>query len=135
MPYILYEHTSVGLISVLRGGSGMSASTERGPNAAISLRRTALIRMATVFAFGIAIATCVDRQGPESPPIPALRVNVNTAPVGVLEALPRIGPALASRIVEAREELLFVSADDLDRRVRGIGPATIAGLRPHLRFD
>jgi hypothetical protein len=113
----------------------MSASTERGPNPAISLRRTALIRLAGTLALGISIAACFDRQWPEPKPIPPLRVNVNTAPVGVLEALPRIGPALASRIVEAREELLFVSADDLDRRVRGIGPATIAGLRPYLRFD
>jgi DNA uptake protein ComE-like DNA-binding protein len=113
----------------------MSTSTEKGPNAAISLRRTALIRLAGALAIITAIATCFDRQGPESPPALPLRVDVNIAPPGVLEALPRIGPALAGRIVEAREETLFVSADDLDRRVRGIGPATIAGLRPYLRFD
>src|SRR5258708_39272281 len=102
----------------------MSTSSEKGPNAAISLRRTALIHLAGALETGPAIATCFDRQGPESPPALPLRVDVNTAPPGVLEALPRIGPALAGRIIEAREERLFVSADDLDRRVRGIGPAT-----------
>ena len=113
----------------------MTASTERTPNLAIMLRRKALIRLAGALALGTAIAACFDRRGPVSSPLPALRVDVNTAPPGVLEALPRIGPALAGRIVEAREELLFVSPDDVDRRVRGIGPVTIAGLRPYLRFD
>jgi hypothetical protein len=113
----------------------MSASTERAPNLAIAVRRTALIRLAGVFAVWTSIAACFDLRGPESPPLMPLRVDINTAPWGVLEALPRIGPALAGRIVEAREEMPFVSAADLDRRIRGIGPVTIAGLRPYLRFD
>ena len=49
----------------------------------------------------------------------------------VLEALPRIGPALAGRIVEAREQAPFVDVADFDRRVKGIGPATIAAIRPY----
>jgi competence protein ComEA len=39
------------------------------------------------------------------------------------------------RIVEARTQAPFRSLDDLDARVRGIGPATIAALRPHLRIE
>ena len=62
---------------------------------------------------------------------PALTVDANAAPVAVLEALPGLGPALAGRIVAARP---FRSLDDLDRRVKGIGPARVAGLRPFLQF-
>ena len=64
---------------------------------------------------------------------PPLVVDANTAPRAVLEALPRVGPVLAGRIVAAREDEPFRSLDDLDRRVRGIGPVTIAALRPFLR--
>jgi competence protein ComEA len=65
--------------------------------------------------------------------MPPLVVDVNTAPPEVLHALPRLGPVLVRRIVAAREEAPFRSLDDLDARVRGIGPATIAALRPFLR--
>lgn len=53
------------------------------------------------------------------------RIDVNTASEGDLQLLPRIGPALASRIVEARP---FGAVDDLVR-VRGIGPRTLERLR------
>jgi competence protein ComEA len=67
--------------------------------------------------------------------LPALSVEANSAPIAVLEALPGLGPVLAGRIVEAREVQPFRSMDDLDRRVRGIGPAKVAALLPYLRFD
>ncbi len=50
-------------------------------------------------------------------------------------ALPRLGPSLVGRIVAARAQAPFRSVDDLDARVRGLGPATIKALRPHLRID
>lgn len=53
-------------------------------------------------------------------------VNVNIASRSQLETLPRIGPAMADRIVQARP---FNSVDALTR-VRGIGPATLDVLRP-----
>jgi competence protein ComEA len=68
-----------------------------------------------------------------SPPV--LIVDPNTAPPEVLGALPKLGPALVGRIVAARGEASFGSLDDLDARVRGIGPATLAALRPHLRIE
>jgi competence protein ComEA len=70
------------------------------------------------------------------PPVaaPTLVVDVNTAPAEVLVALPKLGPTLAGRIVEARREAPFRSFHDIDSRVRGIGPATIAALQPHLRI-
>jgi competence protein ComEA len=66
---------------------------------------------------------------------PDLIVDLNSAPAEVFSALPGIGPKLAAQIVEARRESPFVSLDDLDRRTRGIGPATVARLAPHLRIE
>jgi competence protein ComEA len=60
------------------------------------------------------------------------RIDPNTAPAGQLERLPRVGPALAARIIDDRERNgPFRTADDL-RRVPGIGPALAASLAPHL---
>ena len=75
-----------------------------------------------------------DAKRPATPPPPALVVDLNTAPPEVLGALPRLGPVLVGRIVSAREEAPFRSLEDLDARVKGIGPATIAALRPHVRI-
>jgi competence ComEA-like helix-hairpin-helix protein len=56
-------------------------------------------------------------------------VDINRADLDALQELPGIGPALAARIVAARQERMFSSLEDLDR-VPGIGPATIERLRP-----
>jgi competence protein ComEA len=71
----------------------------------------------------------------DRPPAPRLIVDPNTAPAAVLGALPRIGPAMCGRIVAARDEAPFRSLEDLDARVRGIGPATLASLRPYLKVE
>lgn len=78
------------------------------------------------------------------PPQSALaeRVNPNEAPAASLARLPGIGPARARAIVAFRDRLrsradrepVFQDADDLER-VRGIGPATVEGVRPWLWFD
>jgi competence protein ComEA len=68
-------------------------------------------------------------------PNPRLLIDPNTCPPSVLPSLPRIGPVLASRIVEERSRRPFSSLDDLDLRVRGIGPTTAAAMRPYLRFE
>ncbi len=64
-----------------------------------------------------------------------LVVDPNRVAVPVLGALPGIGAARAKAIEEARNRRPFGSLDDFDRRVKGIGPAIIAELKPHLRFD
>jgi competence protein ComEA len=57
-------------------------------------------------------------------------VNLNTATAAELERLPGIGTALAARIIADRERNgPYRRIEDLDR-VSGIGPATIARLRP-----
>jgi predicted flap endonuclease-1-like 5' DNA nuclease len=52
-----------------------------------------------------------------------------------LDRLPRVGPALARRIVANRDSFgPFGSLEEL-QRVRGIGPALAAGLAPHVTFS
>lgn len=79
---------------------------------------------------------------PGSKPVPAERINPNEAPAVSLARLPGIGPSRADAIVALRSRLrtqaegepVFRTAEDLGQ-VRGIGPATIEGIRPWLRFD
>lgn len=60
-------------------------------------------------------------------------VNLNTADQTALETLPRIGPALAQRIIEWRDENgRFRSVDDL-LAVPGIGEKLLAGVREKVR--
>ncbi len=55
-------------------------------------------------------------------------IDINTASARRLDRLPRIGPAIAGRIIDARP---YASLSDL-RRVRGIGSATLQGLQDRL---
>lgn len=78
-----------------------------------------------------------DAGVPESDAARDLRLgrpmDVNRASASDLELLPRIGPALAARIVESRRTHgPFERPEDL-ARVRGIGPRTIERLRPFVR--
>ncbi len=63
------------------------------------------------------------------------RVDLNTATAAELERLPRIGPALAGRIVEHRETYgPFRAIEELDD-VSGIGPAILASVRDHVTIS
>jgi competence ComEA-like helix-hairpin-helix protein len=92
------------------------------------------------------------REASAHPPVPALppavagavariepasfgRVDLNRATAEELETLPRIGPALAARIVADRAARgPFATIEDLDR-VKGIGPATLAALAGDVVVD
>src|SRR4051812_1149008 len=67
-------------------------------------------------------------------PAPVLVLDPNTAPPAVLGALPHVGPSLVKKLVEQRELRPFASIADMRRRVRGLGPVTMARLAPHLRI-
>jgi competence protein ComEA len=57
------------------------------------------------------------------------RIDLNTADAAALETLPRIGPALAARIIDWREQNgRFTSVDDL-LAVTGIGEKLLSGIR------
>ena len=60
-------------------------------------------------------------------------IDLNTAGVTELDALPGVGPVLAARIVEWRQvNGRFATVDDLNE-VSGIGDATMEKLRPLVR--
>lgn len=63
---------------------------------------------------------------------PDEKIDPNRAPAEQLDRLPRIGPALAERIVAERQAGgPFLSVADLER-VSGIGPAMLEAIGPHL---
>ena len=69
------------------------------------------------------------------PAPPRDRVDVDRASAEELERLPRIGPALAARIVADRESNgPFGSVEEL-QRVRGIGPAMASQLASAVTFS
>ncbi|MDE2636464.1 MAG: helix-hairpin-helix domain-containing protein [Chloroflexota bacterium] len=62
-------------------------------------------------------------------------VRVNSALQEELETLPRVGPAMAQRIIEYREQVgPFSTLADLDQ-VSGIGPLTLEALEDLIAFD
>ncbi|GMA14459.1 competence protein ComEA [Deinococcus metallilatus] len=63
-------------------------------------------------------------------PLISGRVNLNSASLEQLEALPKVGPSLAARIVAGRP---YRSLADLDR-VKGVGPAILQALTPLVTF-
>lgn len=70
---------------------------------------------------------------PETPGVVDGKVDLNTADLATLETLPRIGPALAQRIIDWREQNGgFRSVDDL-LAVPGIGEKLMEGLREQVR--
>ena len=63
------------------------------------------------------------------------RININKASVEELVELPRIGQAVAKRIVVFREENgPFKKVEDL-KSVRGIGDKVFDQIRPSIRVD
>lgn len=111
----------------------MGALETRSPWGWNEPARVFLALLASAIAVGL-LATPRDALDPANN-VPPLVIDLNTAPPAVLVALPRLGPSLVSRIVEARDRAPFRSLDDLDARVQGIGPSTITALKPFLRID
>ena len=71
------------------------------------------------------------RSGRKPPPSPT---NVNTGSFEELQRLPRVGPAMAARIIAYRQEVgPFRRPEDL-MEVRGIGERTFERMAPWIRL-
>lgn len=85
---------------------------------------------AAVPAAGSAVGSAAGGGDAAGGAVPNGPLNLNTATAADLEALPRVGPVLAGRIVEFRDQHGgFTAAGDLDA-VPGIGPALMEALLP-----
>jgi len=114
-----------------RSPARKDAAQRRAPSSpitALALLVAALGLATLAAAREVAAPAPIEKQPP--PEARGLRddgaLDVNTATRAELELLPRIGPALAGRILEARP---FSGRDDLVR-VSGIGPRTLERLAP-----
>jgi hypothetical protein len=63
------------------------------------------------------------------------RVDVDVATAAELDRLPRVGPALAARLVTNRDSFGAFGSLEALRRVRGMGPATLRLIAPRVTFS
>lgn len=81
----------------------------------------------------------VSRPPPAAPQpvyaVPVGPVDADVATAAELEALPRVGPALAARIVADRERLGPFGSLEALGRVRGVGPALLKILQDRVTFS
>jgi len=75
------------------------------------------------------------RATADSEPVPVIPVDLDVATQSDIEALPRIGPVLARRIVEDREANGPFGSMEGFVRVSGVGPALAATLRARVTFS
>jgi competence protein ComEA len=80
-------------------------------------------------------AVAAAAEGPPRPTAPAAPVDINTATVEGLAAIPGIGKVMAQAIVEWREQHgPFRQVDDL-LKVKGIGEKSLEKIRPHVKVS
>ncbi len=88
------------------------------------------MRTATILSLALAAILAAETVTAGAPAAP--QVNINTASAAELQLLPRVGPALAQRIVAFRNANGPFKAPEELVRVKGIGEKSLANLKPYL---
>jgi competence ComEA-like helix-hairpin-helix protein len=90
------------------------------------------LKLPAGLAAPVAAGDAPRKTNDDQPLTSATPLRLNTATAEELERLPGIGPSLAARIIAWRDSAgLFRNVEDI-AKVRGIGPATLARLKPLL---
>ena len=106
-------------------------SEEGRQESALAMKHGAVEAAAPISARDPTAGASAARPFFDKPPkiLPTEPIDLNRATLDELQRLPRIGPKLAERILQARTKKPFQEVGDL-RRVSGIGPKTLEQLRP-----
>ena len=120
--------TSVGTLATL-ALMGPSPADLSGPDTTAS--GSAVDSTAADIAEATVERAAAPRRSGKPPPAPT---NLNTASVQELQRLPRIGPALAERIVAYRQAHGPFRSPEQVTEVKGIGDKTLEKMRPWIRL-
>ncbi len=80
----------------------------------------------------LALAAALAGEAFAADPAARPQININTATAGQLQLLPRVGPALAARIVEFRTQNGPFKAPEELMRVKGVGERSFTLLEPYV---
>jgi competence protein ComEA len=128
------ERLALGVTALLlAAGTGVRVVALRDPGAKWEAAAADTLERGGVHAVRARVAARAALDSLAATPLAAgEKLDPNRASAEELQRLPRVGPALARRIVEWRSRHgAFRTLADLDS-LPGVGPALLAGLAPHL---
>jgi competence protein ComEA len=120
--------------------AALDAAAGLDTTAAAGLDATSRFEARIVPADSVVVPTAGFADAPSAPSRRSsanspVRMNLNTADAALLQRLPRIGPALAGRIIAYRQENgSFRRVEDVVD-VKGIGPKTLEQIQPYLYVE
>ncbi|MDX1521833.1 MAG: helix-hairpin-helix domain-containing protein, partial [Anaerolineae bacterium] len=85
----------------------------------------------------IPVASLADNSSPDTTVIVESQglININTAPLDVLDTLPGIGPVIGQRIIDYREQIGGFQSIEQIIEVKGIGDVTFAKLQDKITIQ
>lgn len=127
----LYAAADAAFARVDTAAAPVALVAPAAPSAADSVAGTAVDSSAVLVAEAAVEQSSGRSSGRKPPPVPT---NINTAGEAELQRLPRVGPAIAARIVAHRQTHgRFGRPEDI-QEVKGIGPKTFEKMAPWIRL-